>query len=97
MPSLSLELPKRAGLGDISTTLAMTWLPGEEAAARIAELIIRHLPQDQELFDKVEIAGSATLILLKPAYWYETLKIEKRGDSTVGRHWEQASGFKSSL
>jgi len=83
MPSLSLELPKRPGLGDISTTLAMTLAPQEKKPPHeIAELIIQHLPQNQDLFDKVEIAGPGYInFTFKPAYWYEILKeIEKRGE-----------------
>lgn len=83
MPSLSLELPRRPGLGDISTTLAMTLAPQEKKPSHeIAELIIQYLPQDQELFEKVEIAGPGYInFTFKPIYWYETLKeIEKRGE-----------------
>ena len=58
VPPVTLELPRHPGLGDISTTIAMTLAPQEKKAPhQIAELIIRHLPQDEELFDKVEIAG----------------------------------------
>jgi arginyl-tRNA synthetase len=83
MPSFSLEMPKRPGMGDISTTLAMTLASQEKKPPhKIAELIIQNIPQDQELFDKVEIAGPGYInFTFKPVYWHETLKeIEKRGD-----------------
>ena len=83
MPVVSLELPKRTGQGDISTTLAMTLAPQEKKSPQtIAGLIIQHLPQDQGLFDKAEIAGPGYInFTFRPDYWYETLKeIEKRGD-----------------
>jgi arginyl-tRNA synthetase len=83
MPSFSLELPKRPGMGDISTTLAMTLASHEKKQPhKIAELIIQNLPKDQELFDKVEIAGPGYInFTFRPVYWYETLKdIEKHGE-----------------
>lgn len=83
MLPISLELPRRPGLGDISTTLAMTLAQREKKPPHeIAELIIRSLPHDQELFDKVEIATPGYInFTYKPAYWYETLReIEKNGE-----------------
>src|SRR3990172_2349227 len=83
VPPVTLELPRHPGLGDISTTIAMTLAPQEKKAPhQIAELIIRHLPQDEELFDKVEIAGPGFInFTFKAGYWHETLKeIERRGE-----------------
>ena len=93
MPTVSLEFPRRLGLGDISTTLAMTLAQQEKKPPHeIAELIIGALPYVQELFDKVEIAKPGYInFTYKPAYWYKTLKeIEKNGEkygqSSIGEN-----------
>jgi hypothetical protein len=64
MPSLSLELPKRPGLGDISTTLAMTLAPQEKKPPHeIAELIISISRRTRSFSTRWRSRDPVTLIL----------------------------------
>lgn len=81
-PELSLDAPKRPEWGDLASTVAMSLAASEQRAPHdIAQIIIDNLSQDEQLFDRVEIARPGFLNLtLKPAIWQEVLReIELKG------------------
>ncbi|HPR87347.1 MAG TPA: arginine--tRNA ligase [bacterium] len=90
-PWLGLERPKQEGQGDLSTTLAMTLARKAGMAPRaVAELLIRHLPQDPACIEKIEIAGPGFInfYIAKPALQQAVLEIIREGAaygrSTIG-------------
>ena len=91
-PSLTFEIPKREGQGDLATPIAMGLAAGEGRAPRqIAEILVKHLRGHGGLVEKVEVAGPGYInFYLQKAYWYEVLrdvltKGERYGRSEFGR------------
>jgi len=86
-PQLSLDAPKRPEWGDLASTVAMSLAASEQRAPHdIAQIIIDNLAQQEQLFERVEIARPGFLNLtVKPTVWQEVLReIEKEG-SAYGR------------
>jgi len=86
-PQLSLDAPKRPEWGDLASTVAMSLAASEQRAPHdIAQIIIDNLPQQEQLFDRVEIVRPGFLNLtVKPAVWHDVLReIETQG-SAYGR------------
>jgi arginyl-tRNA synthetase len=81
-PTLSLDAPKRPEWGDLASTVAMSLASSEQRAPHdIAQIIVENLPQQEQLFDRVEIVRPGFLNLtVKPSLWQEVLKeIETQG------------------
>jgi arginyl-tRNA synthetase len=81
-PTLSLDAPKRPEWGDLASTVAMSLASSEQKAPHdIAQIIVENLPQQEPLFDRVEIVRPGFLNLtVKPALWQEVLReIESQG------------------
>jgi arginyl-tRNA synthetase len=73
-PPVLLEVPKRTGQGDFSSTMAMALAAGERRSGRdIAEIILRHISQEPWL-GQVAVAGPGYLnFTMTPAYWHRVL------------------------
>ena len=81
-PQLSLDAPKRPEWGDLASTVAMSLAASEQRAPQdIAQIIIDHLPQREQLFERIEIVRPGFLNLtVKPTLWQEVLReIEREG------------------
>jgi arginyl-tRNA synthetase len=70
-PPVWLETPKRVGLGDYATAVAMTLAGAERRPPRqVAEILLRHVPPS-ELIARVDIAGPGYLnITVRPDAWW---------------------------
>lgn len=83
---VSLEPPKHKDFGDFASNLAMTLqkkagLPPREVAARI----VKHIPADNTLIDKVEIAGPGFMnFYLKPDWLHDALVQIETEDNSYG-------------
>ncbi|HKO30577.1 MAG TPA: arginine--tRNA ligase [Nitrospiraceae bacterium] len=83
-PQLSLDAPKRPEWGDLASTVAMSLAASEQRTPHdIAQIIIDNLAQQEQLFDRVEIARPGFLNLtVKPTVWQEVLReIEMHGSA----------------
>jgi arginyl-tRNA synthetase len=94
--NVTIETPKNKQHGDYSSNIALTLkkATGINDSRDLAARIVRHLPPDNPLVDRVEIAGPGFMnFYLKPDWLHDTLlKIEKEdacyGTSTA-RHGER--------
>jgi len=86
-PQLSLDAPKRPEWGDLASTVAMSLAASEQRAPHdIAQIIIYNLAQQEQLFERVEIARPGFLNLtLKPTVWQEVLREIEMEGSAYGR------------
>jgi len=86
-PQLSLDAPKRPEWGDLASTVAMSLAASEQRAPHdIAQIIIDNLAQQEQLFERVEIARPGFLNLtLKPTVWQEVLREIEMEGSAYGR------------
>jgi arginyl-tRNA synthetase len=86
-PQLSLDAPKRPEWGDLASTVAMSLAASEQRAPHdIAQIIIDNLAQQEQLFDRVEIARPGFLNLtVKPTIWQEVLREIEMEGSAYGR------------
>ena len=86
-PTLSLDAPKRPEWGDLASTVAMSLASSEQKAPHdIAQIIIENLPQQEQLFDRVEIVRPGFLNLtVKPALWQEVLREVELQGARYGR------------
>jgi len=75
-PTLTFEVPKREGQGDLATPVAMGLASSEGLAPRkIAEILLNHLKGHGDFMEKVEVAGPGYInFYLKKAYWLEVLR-----------------------
>ncbi len=83
-PQLSLDAPKRSEWGDLASTVAMSLAASEQRAPHdIAQIILNNLAQQEQLFERVEIAKPGFLNLtIKPVVWQEVLReIEMEGSA----------------
>lgn len=83
---VQLEVPKNADHGDFATNLAMTMAKAERKAPRmIAEALVAVLSEN-ELCDKVEIAGPGFInFRLQPVCWYGVLDDVMTKGGSFGR------------
>jgi arginyl-tRNA synthetase len=86
-PQLSLDAPKRPEWGDLASTVAMSLAASEQRAPHdIAQIIIDNLAQQEQLFERVEIARPGFLNLtVKPSVWQEVLREIEMEGSAYGR------------
>ncbi len=86
-PTISFEVPKKEGQGDLATPLAMGLAATEQRAPRqIAEIIVNRLKGHGNLIEKVEVAGPGYInFYLQRAYWYEALREALRKGESYGR------------
>ncbi len=89
----TVEVPKHENQGDFSTNMALVLAGIEKKNPReIAALVVERLKDEQELIDKVEIAGPGFInVTIKESVWQQLLKeIEDRqesyGRSEIGRN-----------
>ncbi len=91
VPEIIIEVPAHAEHGDFATNVAMQLAKPEKKAPRqIAEVLVKELQVNNELFEKVEIAGPGFInFFIRKELWRESLKsIVTAGDdfgkSTAG-------------
>jgi arginyl-tRNA synthetase len=84
LPSVIIGLPANPEHGDFSCNIAMQIAKSEKKAPRqVAEIVLKHIPADNGLLEKTEIAGPGFInFYIAPAAWQSTLlEIESMGDS----------------
>lgn len=76
VPEIVIEVPAHAEHGDFATNIAMQLAKPEKKAPRqIAEILVKTLESNSNLFEKVEIAGPGFInFFIKKDLWRETLK-----------------------
>jgi arginyl-tRNA synthetase len=82
IPSIELESPPSREFGDFASNVAMTLArPARRAPRQVADAILSHLPEN-DLVDKVEIAGPGFLNMhLKPAWLHQVVRdVLERGE-----------------
>jgi arginyl-tRNA synthetase len=82
IPVPTLEAPRSRDHGDYATSIAMVLAkPLSVAPRKIAEIVIKHLPQ-QELIQKAEIAGPGFINFTLNLNWLQDLlrRVEGEGD-----------------
>ena len=86
-PQVSLDAPKRPEWGDLASTVAMSLAASEQRAPHdIAQIIIDNLADQEQLFDRIEIARPGFLNLtVKPHVWQEVLREVETQGSAYGR------------
>ncbi len=86
-PQLSLDPPKRPEWGDLASTVAMSLAASEQRAPQdIAQIIVDHLSQQEQLFDRIEIVRPGFLNLtVKPTLWQEVLREIERDGAAYGQ------------
>src|ERR1051325_307962 len=85
--SVTIETPKNKLHGDYSSNIALTLkkATGLNDSRDIAARILRHLPPDNPLIDRVEIAGPGFMnFYLKPVWLHDTLLRTAKEDSCYG-------------
>ncbi|MHC1697945.1 MAG: arginine--tRNA ligase [Geobacteraceae bacterium] len=92
MPEIVIEVPAHAEHGDFATNVAMQLAKPEKKAPRqIAEILVKDLESNKELFEKVEIAGPGFInFFIKKDLWRESLKSivvagDNYGKGTAGK------------
>jgi arginyl-tRNA synthetase len=75
-PDFEIDEPKFEAHGDFSSNAAMVMAASQKMPPRkIAESIVRHIQDDEGIFEKVEIAGPGFVnFFIQPAAWYPVLK-----------------------
>jgi len=76
VPEIVIEVPAHSEHGDFATNVAMQLAKPEKKAPRqIAEILVKMLESNSELFEKVEIAGPGFInFFIKKELWRESLK-----------------------
>jgi arginyl-tRNA synthetase len=76
MPEIGIEVPAHAEHGDFATNIAMQLAKPEKKAPRqIAEILVKDLGNNKDLFEKVEIAGPGFInFFINKDVWRESLK-----------------------
>jgi len=87
-----LETPNVAAHGDYSTNIAMTMASGQKRPPReIADIIIHHIENSDQLFSKIEVAGPGFVnFFISREKWFEVLinvhdKDKAYGASKIGQ------------
>lgn len=86
IPAFVVETPAQEGHGDFATNVAMALARPEKRSPRsVAETIVTHLPADQAILERCEIAGPGFInFFLKPAAWQNTLALIDRQQNEFG-------------
>lgn len=82
IPDIIIDIPSHAEHGDFATNIAMLLAREEKKAPKkIAEIIVSRMGDD-DLFEKIEIAGPGFInFFIRPSVWRKTLlAIEAAGD-----------------
>lgn len=87
MPVINLEAPKRPEWGDVSCTVAMSLSASERRPPfEIAQIIIDHIQNRDELFARADIARPGFLNLtVRPDLWLEVLRHIESQRADYGR------------
>ncbi|MFW6334801.1 MAG: arginine--tRNA ligase [Desulfosalsimonas sp.] len=85
-PDAGLEEPKAEAHGDLATNFAMAGAAAQKMQPRkIAEAIVRHLPDPEGLIEKTEIAGPGFInFFIRPAAWLPVLSEIHEKDGSFG-------------
>src|SRR3989304_3441226 len=78
-----METPKRGGVGDYATAVAMTLAPAEKRPPRQgADILVRHLPPS-DLVERIDIAGPGYLnvTVRREAWWGVVAEVLEAGPS----------------
>ena len=83
---VEVEEPRADAHGDFSSNVAMVMASIQKMAPRkIAEAIIAHIQDPQELIEKTEIAGPGFInFFVKPSAWHLVLRKIHEADTTYG-------------
>ena len=83
---VEVEEPRADAHGDFSSNIAMVMASVQKMAPRkIAETIIAHLQDPQELIEKTEIAGPGFInFFVKPSAWHPVLREIHEADTAYG-------------
>jgi arginyl-tRNA synthetase len=86
IPEVEIEEPRADAHGDFSTNIAMVMASNQKMAPRkIADAIIAHLQDPQELIEKTEIAGPGFInFFVKPSAWHPVLREILDADTAYG-------------
>ncbi|MGD8961141.1 MAG: arginine--tRNA ligase [Desulfobacterales bacterium] len=86
IPRVEIEEPRADAHGDFSTNIAMVMASTQKMAPhRIADAIIAHLQDPQQLIEKTEIAGPGFInIFIKPSAWHPVLREIFEADTAYG-------------
>ena len=86
LPDIEVDEPKVKAHGDFSSNIAMVMASAQKMAPRkIAEAIISHMQDPQELIEKTEIAGPGFInFFVKPAAWHPVLREIHEADTRYG-------------
>ncbi len=85
--AVTIETPKNKQHGDYSSNIALTLkkATGVNDSRDLAARILRHLPPDNPLIDRVELAGPGFMnFYLKPTWLHETLLKIAKEDACYG-------------
>jgi arginyl-tRNA synthetase len=84
IPAIVIEKPAHEEHGDFATNVAMLMARNEKKAPRaIAEILVNHLDESGNIFDRIDIAGPGFInFQIKAEFWQNTLKaVAATGDS----------------
>jgi arginyl-tRNA synthetase len=86
IPDIEVDEPKVKAHGDFSSNIAMVMASAQKMAPRkIAEAIIAHIQDPQELIQKTEIAGPGFInFFVNPAAWHPVLREIHQADTRYG-------------
>jgi arginyl-tRNA synthetase len=86
MPEVEVNEPKVGEHGDFSTNIAMVMASAQKIAPRkIAEAIVGHFQDPQELIEKTEIAGPGFInFFVRPSAWHTVLREIHEADTAYG-------------
>jgi arginyl-tRNA synthetase len=86
IPEVEIEEPRADAHGDFSSNIAMVMASLQKMAPRkIADAIIAHLQDPQEMIEKTEIAGPGFInFFVKPAAWHPILRQIIETDTAYG-------------
>jgi arginyl-tRNA synthetase len=86
MPEVEVNEPKVGEHGDFSTNIAMVMASVQKIAPRkIAEAIVGHFQDPQELIEKTEIAGPGFInFFVRPSAWHTVLREIHEADTAYG-------------
>ncbi len=87
IPEVTVELPKSMAHGDYSTNLAMQMASSQKMPPRkIAEILLAHLPDENRIVAKTEIAGPGFInFFIRPSAWHALLIKILQADTQFGR------------
>jgi arginyl-tRNA synthetase len=86
IPDVEIEEPKVSSHGDFATNLAMVMASVQKMAPRkIAEAILNHIQDPEEILDRSEIAGPGFInFFIKPKAWHPLLHLIQKADARYG-------------